>query len=324
MALTAEVADYFNPGKDDDLFWSESSWFSWAIPERNICGIFYNHFRPNMRAFLGGPAMWDNTGHYVWDMLYYDWQGMRLLPEGEWGKDYNKYDFMTPCSMGIRTIEPMKSFRLLYDRNGFRLDLVYEAIAAPNTIGAHKEGGFDLAYRLHFEQPGRVRGTVELDGETLAVDCFSIRDGSHGRRHLDKVTAGGYTWSTADEKTGFHIMAADLDNNRANRAAGGYILRDGIISPIVSGVRRVVEREGPRPIVVEVTAEDEMGRKLKALGRETNWAEFTLFGDHGQYWSLFEWEYDGFTKAIGEDQEYKCLDEWRRWHRAGPQAWAQR
>ena len=62
----------------------------------------------------------------------------------------------------------------------------------------------------------------------------------------------------------------------------------------------------------------------KQLNGQRDAGLLTLFGDHGQYWSLFEWEYDGHTKAIGEDQEYKCLDEWRRWHRAGPEAWALR
>jgi hypothetical protein len=321
MTLTAKIADHFNPNKDDDLYWSESSWFSWAIPEKNICGFFYNHFRPNMKAFLGGPAMWDDSGHYVWDMMYFDWQLIRPLPKGVWGKDYDKYDFNTEFSMGIRTLEALKSYRLQYDRNGFKLDLVYTAIAPPNTIGAHNEGGFDQAYRLHFEQPGRIKGTVSLDGHQYSVNCFSIRDGSHGRRSLNQVTAGGYTWSTADERTGFHVMAADLNNNRENIVKGGYILRDGAMSPIKHGVRRVLKREGPRPVLLEVVAEDEMGRKLHATGREKNWVEFELFGDHGQYWSLFGWQYDGFEDAIGEDQEYKALDEWRRWHRGGDAAW---
>jgi hypothetical protein len=105
---------------------------------------------------------------------------------------------------------------------------------------------------------------------------------------------------------------------------GGYILRDGVMSSIVSGVRRVLEREGPRPTKLEIELEDALGRKLHAVGREKNWVEFTLFGDHGQYWSLFEWDYAGFTGVIGEDQEYKGLDNWRRWHRAGSQAWKRR
>ena len=324
MSVTAEVLDHLNLEKDSDPYWSDSSWFSWGIPERGICGIFYNHFRPNMNCFLGGPAMWDESGHYQWDMRYYDWQAMRLLPRGEYGVDYDKYDFEAPCSMSIRTLEPLKRYRLGYDRNGFKLDLEYEAIGEPNLIGAHPAGGYDNAYRLHFEQPGHIEGVVELDGESYKVDCFSIRDGSHGRRHLDKVPAGGYTWSTADAKTGWHAMAVELDGTRDSRVMGGYILRDGQISSVVSGVRRVLEREGPRPVELEIELQDKLGRKLHAVGREKTWAEFTLFSDHGQYWSLFDWEYDGFKNAIGEDQEYKGLDDWRRWHRAGAQLWSKR
>ena len=58
---------------------------------------------------------------------------------------------------------------------------------------------------------------------------------------------------------------------------GGYILRDGAISPIVKGVRRVLERTGPRPSTIEVVAEDAMGRSLRAIGREHVPAEFMLF-----------------------------------------------
>lgn len=321
MTLTADVADHLCLSGDDDPYWSDSSWFSWAIPERGINGFFYNHFRPNMNCFLGGPAMWDETGHYVWDMRYFDWQVMRLPPPGRYGVDYDKYDFQAPCSMSIRTLEPLKRYRLGYERNGFTLDLTYEAIAAPNQIGVHKEGGYQDAYRLHFEQPGRVQGTVVLDGETYQVDCFSIRDGSHGRRHLETVPAGGYTWSTADAKTGWHLMAVEVEGARESKVMGGYILRDGTMSPIVSGVRRVVERAGPRPVRIEVELQDELGRSLQAVGREKIWAEFNLFADHGQYWSQFAWDYDGFTGAVGEDQEYKGLDDWRRWHRAGPEVW---
>jgi hypothetical protein len=324
VALTSEVADHLNLKGDADLYWSDSSWFSWAVPEQGICGFFYNHFRPNMNCFLGGPAMWDASGHHGWDMLYYDWQLMRLLPKGTYGVDYDKYDFETPCSMGIRTLEPLKRYNLFYDRNGFKLDLVFEAIALPNQLGVHAEGGFEDAYRLHFEQPGRITGRVELDGRRYDVDCFSIRDGSHGRRQLDNITPGGYTWSTADEKTGWHVMAVDLDKSHETKVMGGYILRDGVMSPIVSGVRRVLERVDSRPTVVEVEAEDQLGRKLRALGREKTWAELILFSCHAQYWSLFEWEYDGFTKAIGEDQEYYSLDDFRRWHRAGPEGWRKR
>jgi len=76
-----QVLDFFNMNYTDYPYWSESSWFSWAIPERNINGLFYVHFRPNMNCVNAGTAMWDTSGQHVWQFLYYDWQCMRIPPK---------------------------------------------------------------------------------------------------------------------------------------------------------------------------------------------------------------------------------------------------
>ncbi len=82
MTTLSESLDFFHMERSDDPYWTESSWFSWAIPDRGINGFFYNHFRPNMNCMLGGPAMWDTsmpnlTGQNVWNFLFFDWQLMR-------------------------------------------------------------------------------------------------------------------------------------------------------------------------------------------------------------------------------------------------------
>lgn len=327
MTLSPEIADSLNMHLTDDPYWSDSSWFSWAIPEQEINGFFYNHFRPNMNCMLGGPAMWDNsaanlTGQNVWNFRYFDWQLMRVLPEGEYGVDYNKYDFETPWSMSIRTLKPMQQFKLGYDRENFKLDLVFTATSEPNVIG--EVTGSDKAYKLHFEQPGRIQGSVELDGVHYDVDCFSIRDGSNGPRFLEKVVPGGYTWCSADANNGWHLLAKDKNNCRDTVVVGGYIFRDGVIAPVVSGTRRVLERAGPRPDKLEIELVDNLGRELHAIGRATVPAEFMLFPDRGQWWTQFAWSFDGFTDALGEDQEYYGIQDFRRWHRADPSAWAAR
>lgn len=327
MSLTADVADVLCMNITDDPYWSDSSWFSWGIPEKNINGFFYNHFRPNMNCMLGGPAMWDNSmpnisGQNVWNFLFFDWQLMRVLPEGRYGVDYNKYAFETPWSMSIQTLKPLEQYRLGYDRDDFKLDLIFTASAEPNVIGSVT--GSAKAYKLHFEQPGRIAGFVELQGDRYEVDCFSIRDGSHGPRFLEKVVPGGYTWSTADDRHGFHALAKDRNNSHDTEVVGGYIFRDGVIASVTEGLRRVVERDGPRPDKVEILLKDALGRELHAIGRATAPAEFMLFPDRGQWWTQFAWDYDGFSAAIGEDQEYYGIQDFRRWHRAGPAAWDKR
>lgn len=316
--------DHFYMDLSDDPYWTESSWFSWAIPEQDICGFFYNHFRPNMNCLLGGPAMWDRSGRHVWDFLFFDWQTMRVPPEGRFGVDYDKYDFVTPWSMSIRMLEPLTSYRLGYDREGFRLDLVFTATAPPHIMHALTPEQLKGAFKIHFEQPGRIEGTVELDGQRYEVDCFSIRDGGHGPRFLEKSPPGGYAWSTADANNGWHMLAPNATEGHITKAFGGYILRDGVMASIAEGSRRVLERNGARPSAVEIRARDTLGRELHAVGRAQTPAEFMLFPDRGQWWQLYRWDYDGFTGAVGEDQEYYGIQEFRRWHRAGPEAWRQR
>lgn len=320
--ISSELDHFFGEVREDP-YWTESSWFSWAIPKKDICGLIWNHFRPNMNCVCGGPAMWDLSGRHVWDFRYFDFQTMRLLPEGRWGVDYDKFDFRTPWSMDIRMLEPLKTYRIQYDRAGFRLDLTFTAVAEPNIMGQPTSEQLVRAFRLHFEQPGRMQGVVELEGERFEVDCYSIRDGGHGPRSLESAKPGGYAWSTASDGHGWHILAPDA-SGRTAKAVGGYILRDGVLAAAEDGHRRVLEREGPRPTKVEIWLKDKLGRELTAIGREHVPAEVMLFPDRGQWWTLFRWDYDGFVDAIGEDQEYYGIHEFRRWHRGGPLLWETR
>ena len=153
------------------------------------------------------------------------------------------------------------------------------------------------------------------------VNTFSIRDGGHGPRFMEDSPQGGYAWSTADARTGWHVLAPGTVD-RVGQVIGGYVLRDGKMASIVEGTRRVVERAGPRPDVVEIRARDELGRELHAVGRAQVPAEFMLFPERGQWWTMFRWDYDGMTGATGEDQEYYGIHHFRRWHRAGPEVWA--
>jgi len=308
----------------DDPYWSESACFSWSVPERDINGIFYIHFRPGMNCVNAGPIMWDPSGQHAWDVLYFDWQLMRVPPEGRYGIDYNKYDFETPWGMSVRLLEPLQRYKLHYKRNEFTLDLVYEAIAEPHIMGTASIKGLENAARLHFEQPGQISGVVDLNGERFDINCFCLRDGGHGRRNLEDTSAGGYTWSTGNEQTAWQLIALDTDNSRDTHIKMGYLLREGVMAPLKGGIRRVLERIGPRPNVLEIEAEDSIGRKLHALGHAQTPAEFMLFPDRGMWWTLFKWDYDGITNAIGEDQEFYGIQNFRRWHRAGTKEWRKR
>ncbi|GIX30176.1 MAG: hypothetical protein KatS3mg124_0648 [Porticoccaceae bacterium] len=327
LADPVRIADHFAPDPGSDPYWTESAWFSWAIPEEGNQRLFLLPLPPQPELYVGRPAMWDArgappSGQLPWNFLFYDWQLMRPLPAGRYGVDYDKYRFATAWGMAVEVLEPLRRYRLRYAADELALELLFTATAELNWVGPPPGG--ERSFRMHFEQPGRIQGRVSLGERTYEVDCFAIRDGSHGPRSLEQTVPGGYTWSTADEGHGFHLLAKDFDSSRETRIVGGYLLRDGVMAPLAGGVRRVVERVGPRPERVEVEAEDCLGRRLYARGRAIAPAEFMLFPDRGQWWSQFAWDYDGFAGALGEDQEYYGIHDFRRWHRAGPDAWRRR
>jgi len=70
-------ADRFSDDRDDNPYWNESVWFSFSKPERRLHGFAQYYFRPNMGMLNGGPVMWDPSGTFQWNCLYYNWSHLR-------------------------------------------------------------------------------------------------------------------------------------------------------------------------------------------------------------------------------------------------------
>ena len=51
---TPHVDDHFHPPTSDDPFWTETCWFTFAVPERRLSGQLYPFFRPNQRITSNG------------------------------------------------------------------------------------------------------------------------------------------------------------------------------------------------------------------------------------------------------------------------------
>ena len=61
--------DQFHPPETDDPWWTETVWFSWMVPERNLLGYFYPAFRANLGIQFGGVLVMDDTAvvRVQWD-----------------------------------------------------------------------------------------------------------------------------------------------------------------------------------------------------------------------------------------------------------------
>lgn len=304
--------DQFCPDPGDSPYWNESVWFSFSIPERELHGFIYCFFRPNMNMLVGGPAIWDRSGAFSWNCLHYDWPYFQAIPEGA-----RKFDFTAPNSTRVETLEPLKTYRLGYDNEGCKIDLIWTGTSEPSdhlameaaTTGAGNDN------RAHLEQCGRAVGTIELFGETLKVDCFSLRDCSYGVRSYAKVVRGSYFWGIRSEGDAFHSLT--IGDGDVQKVSGGFLMRDGRMAPLVGGERRVTRDGQYTPAEFDLDLEDELGRRLSVHGTLSSDLVFTGYPEVGIVWSLLKLDYEGET-AWGDVQEFLPRAMYRRRMRGLP------
>jgi hypothetical protein len=295
-------ADRFSDDRSDSPYWNESVWFSVSKPEEKLHGLIQYYFRPNMGMLNGGPVLWDPTGTSQWDCLYYNWSHLQAMPAGA-----HKFDMTARTSLSVKVLEPLQRYVIGYDNEGLHMDLTWTAIAPIHELKTGDAGQQSTA-KFHLEQAGRMTGIIRLDGREIAIDCFSMRDTSFGARDYESLATGGYFWGIAAD-TSFHAIA--MGEGDEQKVIGGFIWRDGAMSSLVSGTRKVTEYDakGPRRMLFE--AVDQLGRTISATGRLDDGFIFTGYTDHTVVWSLVEWDWDGVVHW-GDNQDFCSAVKFRK------------
>jgi len=299
--------DNFCPTPTDDPYWNESCWFSFSVPERSIHGMVYYFFRPNMKLLMGGPVLWDESGAHPWDCLYYDWHHIQSIPPGA-----KKFNITTHTSLDVQVLQPRKQYQLRYDCNGFKLDLLWNAIDQPHHfLGMEIEAaGVSADNRMHLEQMGRVTGTIELRGEKLRVDSYALRDTSWGHRQSDNARRGSYFWAIADDNTAFHTQT--MGEGDEQRVVGGFLRLDGETSTLSGGTRMVTEMGALTPHTFRLSLEDQRGRTAEITARSSSHLMFNPFPRCQVVWSLLEADFGGGVKGWGDIQEFQPMEKFRQ------------
>ena len=187
---------------------TETCWFSWNVPERNLGGWTYCQARPNARLCNGGAWVWDDSGAYPWELAYRaEYSGLELPPRS--ARDMR--DFEWPNGVHVRTLEPLTRYAIGYsDPGALEIDLTFDAIMAPNP---HPTGVAPFLKGAHFDQAGHVTGSMLLHGEEIAIDCYSVRDRSWGPRPLGRPKAaaasGGRAGDAGFGGVGYSFCAAE-------------------------------------------------------------------------------------------------------------------
>jgi hypothetical protein len=261
-----------------------------------------------MRVAAGGAYFWDESGSSVSSCRYA--KNFWHLPLAA---NADLADLSLANGIHYRCLEPLQSYALHYldpDDGEVEVDLEFEAICAPNYLGAS-----------HLDQPGRYAGTIRIQDERIAVDAFGMRDRSWGVRSQFGTSLhagapfshGGYSYATASPRDAFHTITAEIGQELVS--IHGFLLRDGEWSKLTEGRREVLERKDGCPVRVRITGRDALGRTLEAEGRCLNRLGLHLNPNLWTWNCLTEWSWDGGRRGYGEDHDNWSAAAFRRFVR---------
>ena len=307
--------DRFHFHTMSDRWWeTETCWFSFAVPERRLGGWVYVLARPNIGTVAGGAWIWDDGGELPWEVLHCANHTSMRLP-----RDQDLDDIRLPTGVSVRALEPLTCYQVGYRyEQRVHLDMRFEAVMAPLPLTNVKTA---FAHLSHFDQIGHVTGELVLDGERIGIDCYAMRDRSWGPRPEYRAKPVAYVTAMAGPNDG--LLAITDPAIAGDPVTHGFLLRDGEVSPLVKGHRRVERHpEDNRVLHVAIEAEDRAGRAVYATGTPESRIIVNRHS-HIDSMSLVRWSLNE-AEAWGEDQDLWPYERWAQAHRRNRAARAQR
>ena len=283
----------------DNFYETETYWFSFFVPERNIGAWIYTGVRQNAGVTHGGMWLWDHTAVDPWGIPFYENFSALKLPT------FDGATLASPTGATIEVVQPGMVYNLRYvDRKRINAELAFHGLEQPVAL---RRGTPPYPAASHYDQTGHVTGHVMLDGERIDVDCYAMRDRSWGPRTERGYGRVGYTW-LADPGCSLLTYAAPTD--RTDDIHSGYIRRGDDVTRIIGGERKLVRSACSLVDSLEIAVVDGNGTELAVTGRARS-RMILPAATSVCVNTLLEFEIDGRT-VYGEDQEVWPIERFRQ------------
>ncbi|WP_054815029.1 DUF7065 domain-containing protein [Nocardia arizonensis] len=332
--FTAEDDTYHQP-LTDDPYWTETTWWSFNVPERRIGGWLHAAYHANRGTVTWRIFAWDPSGADLGRVAYY-----RSAVDAPMPPDPDLRDITFPDKgFSVKRVRPLMDYEITYldPAANFSIALQHNSVHPPRRF---TPGEPPAMHSPHMDQLGHITGELVLRGETIAIDCYSIRDrtwgprgGHHGQSKKPQYLAGNhrvsdpggplwrqierergrgrvqYIFGHAGAQTGFLGFARPQDGDAAGWSPlnHGWLLKNGIFERLdktASKMRNFRDPETGWSGHMQVELTDLTGRTMQAEGFAVS---HMCEGGAGSN-ALMRWEFENRI-GWGEDQ-----DGWKRGH----------
>jgi hypothetical protein len=286
---------------------TETYYFNFNVIERNLVGEIYLWVHGNLNMSTAGVWIWQGFKRHHFYAEHFNVHNFLPMP-------ILRGDTISLKEIGLSftIVKPLQTVIVRYHdaATGTRLEMTCEAASPVAMRGNNK----------HFEQVMRNTGELKLAGETISIDCFTVRDRSWGEARPEaSAISPPLTWAVGTfdgARMAFNLNCTD-DPARGPDWKGRYdvpdnlVMRDGWIFTDqelrkVKRISKITTRDPAhmmRPILHDFEFADDKGRVYQVTGETISSLPWSVWHNLHTNFCLTRWTLNG-TVGFGDVQDF--------------------
>ncbi|MCW3040680.1 MAG: hypothetical protein JWM31_2585 [Solirubrobacterales bacterium] len=255
--------DLRHPGEISGEHGRESLFYNLLLPEHGVILFVYTWVDAEDRAgYLFTVVGEDDTRR-----CFFANDG---VPVGD-----RDFDDWAVDGLTLRHRELLHTADLAFSGEDVEFHATFTAIHDAFSYRQNQDGCPPFIATDRFEQAGRMRGTLVLDGERIEVDATTQRDHSWGQR--DWAAIQDWKWLSAQSSDAMALNVM-LIHARGETTCHGYVARDGRAVSVVDVEIRARYDERWWQTGLDATIVDEEGLETVVAGRRFAFLTFEAGG----------------------------------------------
>lgn len=250
-APTLAESDDGNHLPGPEPHWQESSLVAFSDPVRGLAGFHRIGIHPNR----GKASL------YSWTMI--GGKVVSCAKLTELPIPAGNVSATTLEGVSFQTPEPLRSCRIVADRDGISTDVTFRSFTGPVQINMDAKGA--SIGKGHYDSIGSVQGSITAYGTVHPFDGVGFLDHSWGARDGGSIL--GHRWIMAALDEGNHVNTFPAVGPKG-RFMLGYMMLDGTLSFVADVTSEFAIGDDHLAIRgVTATVTDELGRTIHLTGR---------------------------------------------------------